>query len=279
MYVAYFQIAIIVSTVGAWMLTRNKKGLLLANMALIVAVAWSIETILMVYTSKLLLVQFFTIWGTWFVLQKLTRQSRKIQELESALEGVYPSLPPNSAQAFKNTPKSKDKWEIIKGRQHLKALESIFGDAQSQIIIASGWVTDWVVTQEFSRNVESSIKRGVNIRLIFGHHLKGSEHSRDRALNQLIKIRNNSISDAASGNLLIFDVYEQTDQQYGTHAKALVCDEKYAICGSHNWLSNNLFKSAEISVKVKDMNLVQKLAKEFENLMAVERKNKNNTEA
>ena len=97
MAVAYFQIAVIVSIVATWLLTRKQETFWLRNLALVVALVWTVETLILVFTIKLVLVQFFTIWGTWLVLQKLSRQEIRIKELESAIQKVLPSLPPNAA--------------------------------------------------------------------------------------------------------------------------------------------------------------------------------------
>ena len=40
--------------------------------------------------------------------------------------------------------------------------------------------------------------------------------------------------------------------RWPNHAKMLICDECYAICGSHNWLSNAGFANEERSWVVLD---------------------------
>ena len=40
--------------------------------------------------------------------------------------------------------------------------------------------------------------------------------------------------------------------EYKNHSKILICDDKYAVCGSFNWLSNARGKSVERSYVIHD---------------------------
>jgi hypothetical protein len=45
--------------------------------------------------------------------------------------------------------------------------------------------------------------------------------------------------------------------RWPNHAKMLICDERYAICGSHNWLSNAGFSNEERNWLVRDSAFVR----------------------
>ena len=48
--------------------------------------------------------------------------------------------------------------------------------------------------------------------------------------------------------------------EYPNHAKLLLVDDSYAICGSFNWLSNSTGQNSEMSFKVKNRGEVDQLA-------------------
>lgn len=51
--------------------------------------------------------------------------------------------------------------------------------------------------------------------------------------------------------------------KYPNHAKLLIVNNNYAVCGSFNWLSNREGQNAEMSFKVTNTKKVDELADEI----------------
>jgi len=48
-------------------------------------------------------------------------------------------------------------------------------------------------------------------------------------------------------------------KKFPNHSKILLCDSRYAICGSANWLSYTGYHNREVSVKITDKKLIKEL--------------------
>jgi hypothetical protein len=106
--------------------------------------------------------------------------------------------------------------------EHRRYLQQTLREATRRILIVSPWIKRAVVDERFLADVEGAMKRGADVYIGYG-------------------LGDDKDNDAWSVRRL-----EGLDREWGrfhllklgnTHAKVLVCDSKYAIVGSFNWLS------------------------------------------
>ncbi|ACB50078.1 unknown [Crocosphaera subtropica ATCC 51142] len=127
----------------------------------------------------------------------------------------------------------------------LKALK----EAKNRVMIVSPWIKGNVVNQQFISTLEDSLKRKVKVYIIYG--IKGSSFQND---NWSIKKLEN-LSDNYR-NLK----FEKTKN---SHRKQIVCDDKFAIVTSFNFLSfradPNLTYRDELGVVLRDKQTIEDL--------------------
>lgn len=141
--------------------------------------------------------------------------------------------------------------EVISGSEHRDALYVGLEEAVSEVIIASGFLSAFVVNEEFAQLLGASLKRGVKVTLIFPDEPYGSvSHENggyEEALKRLLRLAN----EYPKLNLI---------KRY-THQKALIVDERYAIVGSFNFLSNLKAARDETSAKIFDRKAISEIRK------------------
>ena len=144
--------------------------------------------------------------------------------------------------------------DVVRGLEHKEELERAFQTSRRELIIASGFLSSYVVNEPFARKLRSVLLRQVEVTLVFSDERSHSnnnwqESSFSRALNLL-----ESLSREYPNLKLI---------KKHTHQKGIVVDDKYAIIGSFNFLSNNRVERAETSSKVSDEASIKGLKSEF----------------
>ena len=108
--------------------------------------------------------------------------------------------------------------------------------------------------ESLKEELTKSVSRGVKIHIVFGHE-NPSDHTHEiklrgqKALELIAEINKTT---KGSGKIIY--------KKIPNHAKILLCDSKYVICGSNNWLSNTAFHNSEVSLKITDL----KIIKEFQ---------------
>lgn len=132
-------------------------------------------------------------------------------------------------------PKQQPGSVLIYNCDHLNILKEAIDQAEQELVI----VTPWIRGEEpkyFVNDVVSALERGVKVTLVYGH--KTSEENEHD---------NNDVY--AEKNLKeLFEHYPGSDlirlgeaihiESKGTNEKILICDTKFAVFGSWNWLSH-----------------------------------------
>ncbi len=269
MNLIYFQLAIIASMVFSWLLVRTKI-IAWKHLPLAVAVIWTSETFVKVETFALTILQIAVIWITWFALKHIQQISKtKKNKLDIAKQQTISLLPPESHKYIENA-RFNTSSVLNNDKSHHKELEAVFRNANEEIIISSGWISHHVVDSIFCKRLTEVLMRGVNVRLIFGYHIKEQEKqrkSKERAIKSILNAKQIANKSHLSGNIHLHDVASQYNGKKGTHIKAIVCDRKYVIVGSHNWLSNKYFKSEELSLKIQDPEVIKSVVNSLVKLL------------
>ena len=91
-------------------------------------------------------------------------------------------------------------------------------------MIISPWITSQVVERRFLGQLEQALKRGVQVYIGYGINDDSDERNNNRAVFELERLAKHYES---------FRFVHLGD----THAKVLLCDSRFVITGSFNWLS------------------------------------------
>ena len=150
--------------------------------------------------------------------------------------------------------------EVDTVEEHRIQLYNALKIAKHTICIHSGWATDHVVDEDFKNRILECLRRGVNIYIGYGYKsympkYLSSEYRRSMQTNKnagkrLAEIMELCDRENIKGKL---DV-----DHYGNHRKELICDDKFYIVGSFNWLSNKSSPNLEKSLKVTSSEYVSK---------------------
>ncbi len=185
--------------------------------------------------------ELFILVGNLYRLEKgnLTRQLvEHIREhgdvLEYKSEAEIPEIEPGTIPVY--------------DCDHLKILKEAIDQAQEELIIVTPWIRG-TESKLFVNNVVSVLERGVKLTVIYGH--KSNEENDDNDA----KTENNLrylISQYSGSQLHRLGEGKYTESR-GTNERILICDTKFAVIGSWNWLShpyrNKCIKSSSLDIK------------------------------
>ncbi|WP_275670399.1 phospholipase D-like domain-containing protein [Okeania hirsuta] len=122
-------------------------------------------------------------------------------------------------------------------------------EAKNRLMIVSPSIKVNVVDKEFLSNLEATLRRKVKVYIIYG--IKGSNSQNDdKSIKQLENLK-------ANHKNLLFDKTENS------HRKQIICDDKFAIVTSFNFLSfradPNLTYRDELGVIIRDKQTIEDL--------------------
>ena len=112
---------------------------------------------------------------------------------------------------------------VIQNEAHPYYLIEAFKTAVSNIYIVSPWVRNKVL-EKYKEYMESALKNGVNIYINYGISNKGKEDIDKDAQKYFNELKKKYKNLHIHGNS-------------NTHSKILICDDKWIVSGSFNWLS------------------------------------------
>ncbi|BAY28969.1 superfamily I DNA and RNA helicases and helicase subunits-like protein [Nostoc carneum NIES-2107] len=118
---------------------------------------------------------------------------------------------------------------------HLRIFREAFEQSEKELIIITPWIRG-SESRRFINDVVSVLERGVIVAVIYGKQDKegGEDDNNDRAIENNLRELFSQYPDSCFTRLGQ-DVHSESD---GTNEKILVCDTKFAVVGSWNWLSH-----------------------------------------
>ena len=123
---------------------------------------------------------------------------------------------------------------VTSHQEHRDLLKLALKEADTRVCILCGWATSYVVDQEFKSLLWTALERGVNISIGYGYTAAGEPKPRKKTEVEADEIFAALLRETATkkpvGTLLT--------RRFPNHQKLLICDDKFAVCGSFNWLSN-----------------------------------------
>lgn len=141
-------------------------------------------------------------------------------------------------QGSNTEPSFKNDVEDLIGIQHYAYLIESIKNSKEKIVIMSGWLSKHVIDDTFIELISNKLKQGISIYIGYGFQDSNGNHKKfkgsQEVLNSLIKLIKKHPNQLFVAN-------------YATHEKLLVLDERVAVIGSANWLSNRQYKNSECS--------------------------------
>jgi hypothetical protein len=145
--------------------------------------------------------------------------------------------------------------DVITGDAHKHELWTALSSAKKELYIASGFLSSNVVNENFVLELEAVLIRNVAVYLIVSdfrsHGSDWMQRGYKEALNNLTKLAKKY------SNLQVIQTH--------THQKGIVVDDRYAITGSFNFLSNQNVTRKETSLKVYESKVISKVKRELLN--------------
>lgn len=242
-----YQLFIIASIGVTYWMGGKRKALLLATF-------WSLWTLLLLNYPPLIVTQLLFAWGTYAICCYLFSSRQRIRDLEHCLAAMDEETRRRMTEATRSS-----RTSIVKGEEHLQELFNATRTAKRRVVILSGWISSSIVDRNFIALLERRAREGVSFVIGYGWQNSRGSHAELESTKEALR----------DLDLLSGRVPEMiTVVQFPNHAKMLIKDQDFLICGSNNWLSNRRFRNAETSIKIESPSLVQQETEEILRIVA-----------
>lgn len=278
MAVLYYSIAVFISVFASFWIAKyirshiqkkmpkfahHSKLITPKSLSLAVLGFWIIWTLSLVETLPLKIVQIGVGVVAYLIGSKYLKKDREIEnrdtriiELEAQCSTFERELTELAELNKKIRLDRSNVSELYTHQDHSKALKKGLESCNEQLIIVSGWATDYVINDKFEKLILAALKRGVSVFLSFGYEKKNfpkfDSEIQKRAVKRINKIAQVNEQQKNAGTLSVILV--------PTHRKLLIVDDTKAICGSFNWLSNGGGFNDEMSLVVSNKNDVYRIS-------------------
>ncbi len=202
--------------------------------------AWTAWTLIRLFSPLLIAVQLASVWGTWAVLRHVYKQNHEISERDKIIKNMTSKIHAD----VQNMP--PEQWHIVRDHEHLDFLRKRISGATEEIVVLSGWISDWIVDNNFVDVLDQKLRAGCKVFLGYGyeyqqkHNITESAH---RALKRLQKLKE------SYGNFHL--------AEFPTHEKILIVDD-VIVLGSNNWLTNAGSHNSESSIAITSRDLARR---------------------
>ena len=180
-------------------------------------------------TGPLFIVQLGIIVVVLYLSLKMRRSKFLINQLKKDLKRLDNTNLDSNIQNISNT----EIKVLDTPKRHRKMLLETLDKAKKTIVIFSGWLTDYSVNEEFRDKLKKCLERDVDIIIAWGYKKSGSigSENKNKAEKSIKDLQEWTSLNKTKGVLEAF--------YFPNHSKILICDTKYAVMGSFNWLSNS----------------------------------------
>ena len=181
-----------------------------------------------VLTGPLFFVQMTVILVVFYFSYKMWKNKSLINDLKKDLKKIDNKILSSKLENLSNN----EIKVLTTPKDHRKLLLQTLDTANSTIVIFSGWLTDYSVNNEFRNKLKNCLSRGVDIIIAWGYKKSGDISSQEKNTGEksINELQEWTSQNKTSGTLESF--------YFPNHSKILICDTKYAVMGSFNWLSN-----------------------------------------
>ena len=166
--------------------------------------------------------------------QSATQDKREREELEETIRKLTAQQIELQNELREREQKlnevSHGEARLVKTEEHRPLLLEAARTATSDLTIASAWINSRALDDELCKALAGAICNGVRVRIAWGMGTHGRESQRNRvngdaALDELKR----RVPERHRIGLII--------KRMETHEKFIICDDKFCISGSFNWLS------------------------------------------
>jgi hypothetical protein len=167
-------------------------------------------------------------------LRRMQAEGVEVIPLEDRGRDVPVSEVGERVQRAVDSVRAAPRSTIIQTEQHRAVLRDAVLEARQELIVVSPWLTTAAVDGELVGWFEQALARSRDLRIIVGYGIEPDTGKSDRkARDQRDALRRlNRISERNRGRLHPVEIGY-------THEKVVICDRRYAIITSFNWLSFN----------------------------------------
>jgi phosphatidylserine/phosphatidylglycerophosphate/cardiolipin synthase-like enzyme len=161
-------------------------------------------------------------------------------------------------------------YKLIYGtKESLDLFNQALNQVQDRLVMVCPWVQKQVVDESTVQTIRNLLEGGVRVDIGCGYTSEISNILSETEFYNLIE----NWKYSGLQNIYTFEVEYKNYFQLkfiGTHEKYLVCDEKFAMIGSHNFLSS-IGKSnvKEIGVYTTDSKIIQELIEHYDNTQPI----------
>lgn len=159
------------------------------------------------------------------ILTKQLPDKQEIQDLEYADKATFESATKQLQEAKKEFETLKQSDRILSTYEHRPLLEQALKEAKKRITIISPWIKNDALDDELLSIINSTLQRKVEVHIGYGIS-QDKPHFENRATRNLKNLQSKP-----------YGKYLKIYYLGNTHEKVLICDERYAIVTSFNWLS------------------------------------------
>jgi hypothetical protein len=146
---------------------------------------------------------------------------------------------------------------VIDRRGSREILFQALDTAQTRLIMVCPWISNYALDNEVKTKIEILLQKGVIVEIAWGH-LKDIE-------NEKIDYNHYSYDQIPYLKKLSQTYNNLKLKMIGTHEKYIVCDTKFVMLGSHNFLTSNDFNvEREIGLETNDPSIIQFLINRYE---------------
>lgn len=126
---------------------------------------------------------------------------------------------------------------------HLKVFREAIEQAEQELMIVTPWIRD-DEPKRFVNDIVSALERGVKVTVVYGNKGIEENDNNDAQAEENLK----ELFSQYPGSSLIRLGKEIHIESRGTNQRILVCDTKFAVIGSWNWLSHPYRKQCSRSL-------------------------------
>ena len=185
-------------------------------------------------------------------VEKLSAKIQSLDDPDSFIESKNQSIKEERKKLKQELEQIKTQSkisEIIHTYEHRDYLFKTLKEAKQRVMIISPWIKGYAVDKQFFEILEATLKRKIQVYIFYG--IKGSNQQNDpRTIKSLEKFSNQY------KNL-------KFEKVKNTHRKILVCDHKFGIVTSFNFLSfradPNLTYRDELGIITRDSATIEDL--------------------
>ncbi len=243
-------------------INKQAKKITPASVGIAGAGGWALWTLIML-SGPLLIFQLgvigFVLFACLIILMIFRKKDTATEELKKEKKRIQTRFNElsKSFDLLKREKESSVRW-VMTSKAHRRILLSTLRTAKQRIIILSGWLTDRAFDDDFRSLILEALQRGVEVYIGYGYRQKGeakiTRKEQKTASAELFGLQEWCAKNKPKGRLNVWN--------YPNHAKLLLKDRSYVICGSFNWLSNSGGGvNEEMSCGIGDSSEVDKFAK------------------